>query len=122
VSVRVLVVDDQVPYRQAMAAVVEATAGFVVVGGASSGEDGLVQCEQLRPDLVLMDVNLGGIDGVETTRRMRAGATPPVVLLLSTYDAEEGESQVQACGAAGYIPKAELAPDRLTTLWASATR
>lgn len=122
VVVRVLVVDDQLPYRQAMSAVVSAMAGFIVVGEASSGEDALVQCDALRPDLVLMDVNLGGIDGVDATRRMRAADCAPAVFLLSTYDAEEGEVQAQGCGAVGYIPKAELEPDRLTAMWASAAR
>jgi DNA-binding NarL/FixJ family response regulator len=122
VTVRVLVVDDQVPYRQAMSAVVRALTGFVVVGEASAGEDALVQCATLHPDLVLMDVNLGGMDGIEAARRIRASSKPPVVILLSTYDAEEGEGQLQACGAAGYIPKADLAPDRLTAMWESADR
>ena len=87
--VRVLVVDDQEPFRNAMAAVVEVTDGFEVVGAVASGEESLVAAEELRPDLVLMDVNLPGVDGLEATRLIRARADAPVVLLLSTYDEDE---------------------------------
>src|SRR3954465_9718875 len=99
-TVHVVVVDDQAPFRQAMAAVVGATDGFAVVGEAVSGEDSVTACSELRPDLVLMDVNLGGIDGVEATRRLRALPSPPVVLLLSTYDADAGTAFVNDSGAA----------------------
>jgi DNA-binding NarL/FixJ family response regulator len=117
-DVRVLVVDDREPYRRAMAAVVGATDGFVVVGSATTGEESLVAAEELRPDLVLMDVNLPGIDGVEATRELVARPHPPVVVLLSTYD----EDQVDAagCGAAAYVPKAAFGPDRLRAAWAEA--
>ena len=67
--VQVLVVDDQELYRRAMAAVVEETDGFVVVGEASNGESSVEASTQLHPDLVLMDVNLPGIDGLEATRQ-----------------------------------------------------
>ena len=68
-EVRVLIVDDQEPFRRAMAAVVGETDGFVVVGSASSGEESLRMAATLRPDLVLMDVALPGIDGIEATGR-----------------------------------------------------
>ena len=69
--VRVLLVDDQAPFLRAMRSVVHETAGFEVVGEASSGEQSLLAAAELLPDLVLMDVNLPGIDGVEATRRLR---------------------------------------------------
>ena len=119
-AVRVLVVDDQLPFRLAMTAVVEATDGFEVVGEAASGEDSVDACAALAPDLVLMDVNLPGIDGLEATRRIRAASPAPVVLLLSTYDAAEGEAFAAESGAVGYVTKSELAPDRITAAWASA--
>ena len=117
-EVRVLIVDDQEPFRRAMAAVVDATDGFVVVGSATTGEESLEAVAELAPDLVLMDVNLPGIDGVEATRRLGAGRGGPVVVLLSTYD----EDQVDAagCGATSYIPKAAFGPDRLADAWADA--
>jgi DNA-binding NarL/FixJ family response regulator len=120
--VRVLVVDDQAPFRRAMTAVVEETPGFDVVGHASSGEESLVIAAALLPDLVLMDVNLPGIDGLEATRRLRAGESPPVVLLLSTYDEDAGEAFVAESGAAAYVTKSAFGPDRLEDVWSAAGR
>ena len=117
-EVRVLIVDDQEPYRRAMAAVVEATDGFAVVGTAVTGEESLDAVAELRPDLVLMDVNLPGLDGVEATRRLAGRRDGPVVLLLSTYDVDQEE--IEGSGAAAYVPKAELGPDRLSAVWREA--
>jgi two-component system response regulator AlgR len=116
-EVRVLIVDDQEPYRRAMAAVVEATDGFRVAGSATTGEEALVAAAEVAPDLVLMDVNLPGIDGIEATRRLRARPGAPVVVLLSTYD--EDQVQTDGSGAAAYIPKAAFGPDRLSAVWGS---
>jgi DNA-binding NarL/FixJ family response regulator len=93
--VRVLVVDDQVLFRRVMGAVVEETDGFVLVGYAASGEESVVSAGVLRPDLVLMDVNLPGIDGMEATRRLRADAAAAAVVLLSTYDEDDWDGQAE---------------------------
>src|SRR3954454_20632367 len=121
-DVRVLVVDDQEPFRVAMAAVVEATDGFAVVGAVASGEDSVVAAHDLAPDLVLMDVNLPGIDGAEAPRQIlaepRADGRPVLVVLLSTYD--EDEFDAVGCGAAAYVPKGSFGPDRLVHEWQAA--
>jgi len=117
--VRVLVVDDQEPFRNAMSAVVEATEGFEVVGAVASGEESVTASAELRPDLVLMDVNLPGIDGIEATRTIRQLPDAPVVVLLSTYD--ECEFDHQGSGAAAYVPKGVFGPDRLVDEWDAAT-
>lgn len=119
--VRVLIVDDQAPFLRAMSAVIEETIGFEIVGEASSGEEAIETADALLPDLVLMDVNLPGIDGVEATRRLRGRPSPPVVLLLSTYDEDAGARFVAECGAAGYVTKSAFGPDRLREVWAAAT-
>jgi len=116
----VLVVDDQDPFRRAMSAVVEETEGFAVVGVVASGEESVAAAAELAPDLVLMDVNLPGIDGIEAARRISEGTTPPVVVLLSTYD--EDDFELSGCGAAAYISKAALSPARLLEVWASSGR
>jgi DNA-binding NarL/FixJ family response regulator len=121
VSVRVLIVDDQAPFRMAARMVVEATEGFEVAGEAETGEDSVEKARELRPDLVLMDVNLPGIDGLEATRRILAEGDSVVVLLLSTYEEEEYAPRAAECGAAAYIPKAVFAPDRLEQAWSAAT-
>ena len=119
--VRVLIVDDQEPFRMAARLVVEATEGFDVVGEAETGEDSIALARELKPDLVLMDVNLPGINGLDATRQILDGQSEPVVvLLLSTYEEEEYAPRAAECGAAAYIPKAVFGPDRLESAWAAA--
>jgi DNA-binding NarL/FixJ family response regulator len=120
--IRVLIVDDQEPFRLAADAVVDATDGFAVVGSVATGEASVEAAAALYPDLVLMDVNLPGIDGLEATRRiLRMNALRQiVVLLLSTYDEEDYDSRVSECGAAGYIPKSMFRSERLAAAWTAA--
>jgi DNA-binding NarL/FixJ family response regulator len=121
-AVRVLVVDDHDSFRRAAAAVVEATGGFVVAGSVASGEESLVAAQAVVPDLVLMDINLPGIDGIEATRRLRSSARPPVVILLSTYDEDDFGARARECGAAAYIAKSAFGTDRLAAVWASVSK
>jgi DNA-binding NarL/FixJ family response regulator len=116
--VRVLVVDDQALFRRVMSAVVNETEGFVLVGSAASGEESIVTARRVRPDLILMDVNLPGIDGMETTRRLRADSMAAAVVLLSTYDEDDWDGQTQECGAVAYMAKSAFGPDTLTAVWA----
>ena len=118
--VRVLVVDDHEPFRRAARAVVQEAPGFELVGEAADGEASIAAVQRLRPDLVLMDVSLPGISGVEATRRIRASAPSTVVLLLSTRDALELVSEAASCGAAAYLPKSLLSPEHLGELWSAA--
>jgi DNA-binding NarL/FixJ family response regulator/class 3 adenylate cyclase len=118
VGVRVLIVDDQRPYRDAAKAVVEATEGFEVVGEAGSGESAVDLAAELDPDLVLMDINLPDIDGIESTRRILAGSPRTIVVALST---ESGfATRAVANGAAAFISKSDFDPDRLAEAWATA--
>lgn len=119
-DVRVLIVDDQVPFRDAARAVIALTDGFAVAGEASTGEESLEQAERIRPDLVIMDVNLPGIDGIEATRRLTSSPAAPVVILVSTYDEEDFARRASASGAARYVPKSEFGPDTLLDTWAAA--
>ena len=120
-TVRVLIVDDQEPFRLAARMVVDATDGFEVVGEAETGEASVEMARELSPDLVLMDVNLPGISGLDATRQILAErADPVIVLLLSTYEEEEYAPRAAECGAAAYIPKAVFGPDRLEAAWADA--
>ncbi len=121
--VRVLLVDDQPAFLQAMIGVVQETPGFEVVGAAASGEESVGLARALRPDLVLMDVNLPGIDGLEATRRLRKDANhSPVVFLLSTHDEDVGDSFTAESGAATYMTKSSFGPDHLQDRWSTVAR
>ena len=120
-SVKVLIVDDQAPFREAARAVVEATDGFAVVGESDTGEASVSATRELHPDLVLMDVNLPGINGLQATREILKDSNGVVVvLLLSTYEEEEYGPKAAECGASAYIPKSKFEPDRLSAAWSSA--
>lgn len=117
-AVTVMIVDDQAPFRMAARMVVQLTDGFDVVAEAETGEASIDMAAQLHPDLVLMDFNLPGIDGMEATRRIRASsANPPVVVMLSTYEADEYGPRAVEAGAAAFIPKSDFDPDRLLAAW-----
>ncbi|MGH2571878.1 MAG: response regulator [Actinomycetota bacterium] len=121
-AVRVMIVDDQPPFRQAARMVVEATEGFEVVGESETGEESIELAKTLNPDLILMDVNLPGINGLEATKRILQGSADRViVLLLSTYEEEVYAPRAAECGAATYIPKSAFGPDRLAEAWLKAT-
>jgi DNA-binding NarL/FixJ family response regulator len=120
--VRVLVVDDQDVFRRALAAVVDETDGFAVAGFASSGEESIEVAAALAPDLVLMDVNLPGIDGIAATRLLAARTPHPPVVLLSTYEEADFGGRAAECGALAYVTKSAFGPDRLRAVWAGAGR
>jgi two-component system invasion response regulator UvrY len=115
--VRVLIVDDQRAFRTAATAVVESVDHFEVVGALETAEDALSNIEQLRPDLVLMDLNLPGMDGVQASHLLRRRHPEIVVVLLSSYDEAEFADLITDCGATAYVPKAAFGPDRLEELW-----
>jgi len=122
-AVNVLIVDDQEPFRMAARMVVDATDGFEVVGESETGEDSVEKARDLDPDLVLMDVNLPGINGLDATRQILADSdSRVVVLLLSTYEEEEYAPRAAECGAAAYIPKSAFEPDRLAQAWEAASK
>lgn len=113
-----LVVDDQLPFRRAARTVVELTPGFDMVGDAASGAEAVELVATLQPDLVLMDINMEPMNGVEATRRITTSAPDTVVVLLSTYDADDLPADARQCGAAAYFHKEEFGPAVLTEVWA----
>lgn len=120
--VRVVIIDDQAPFREAARLVVELADGFEVVAEAASGEEGVEQVQQHAPDLVLVDLAMPGIDGIEATRQIRALPNPArVVVLLSTYDPDEHRDRARAAGAYDFVAKGSFTPDLLEELWSAAT-
>ena len=110
---RVVIVDDQAAFRSAARMVVDMSDGFEVVGEAETGEEAVAMVAALSPDLVLMDVNLPGIDGLEATRQIVTSGSKARVLVLSTYSATEYESAAQDAGASGFMSKDDFGPDSL---------
>ncbi len=113
----VLIVDDQMPFRTAARSVVGATPGFEVVGEAKSGEAAIEQVTALSPQLVLMDINMDGMSGIEATRRITDAHPGTKVILLSTYDADDLPADARTCGAVGYVHKEQFGPDVLVRIW-----
>lgn len=114
--VRILIVDDQESYRSAVRMVVSLADGFEVVGEANSGELGVEMAFGLRPDLVLMDINMPGMDGLEATRIITE-KHGPMVLMLSTYEAGEYAKRATGVGAIGFLTKSDFNPVALAAAW-----
>jgi two-component system, NarL family, invasion response regulator UvrY len=115
--VRVWVVDDQASFRVATAAAVAATEDFTMAGNCETGESAIELIPDGSAGIVLMDIHMPGIGGIEATRRIRAAHPDLIVLLTSTYDVEDLPPEVASCGAAAYLHKEHLTPDVLTRLW-----
>ena len=113
--VQVIVVDDQAPFRAAARRVVAATAGFELAAEASSGEEAIALVSAIRPDLVLIDVHMPGMGGIELARRIADGTR---AILVSSSNAEELPKEAMSSGAAGYIKKDDFGPHALRAAWA----
>jgi DNA-binding NarL/FixJ family response regulator len=117
-AVGVLVVDNQALFRATASAVIEATQGFEALGEADSGTAALAALEQLDPALVLLDVRMPGLDGIETARRIATVRPHVVVVLISAEDPDDLAPATLGCGAAALVGKRDLSPRLLRRLWA----
>ena len=116
--VGVLVVDDQLIFRHAARDVIEAAwPDFVLLGEAGSGEHALAAMAELDPDLVLVDVRMEGMDGIETARRLHAANPEAVIVLVSIEDPLNLPGEVGFCGAADLVRKQDFRPSLLRRLW-----
>lgn len=118
--VRVLIVDDQETFRSVARLVVELSEGFEVLAEAATGEEAVEVVGTTTPDLVLMDINMPGIDGIEATRRITADGSQVRVIVLSTYEAGEYEPRALEAGAIAFISKEAFDPDALAAAWDAA--
>ena len=118
VDVGVLVVDDQPFFRDAARAVLETLAGFSVIGEASSGLEAVSVVATLRPQLVLVDVRMPGMNGVEATRHIMVRRPETVVVLISSDDFSDSASTARSCGAAAFVRKQDFGPRFVRALWA----
>jgi DNA-binding NarL/FixJ family response regulator len=115
VDCTVLIVDDHPSFR-ASARVLLESEGFQVIGEAVDGASAVVEAYRLRPQLVLLDVQLPDIDGFDVAARLTGDADSPTVILVSSRDGSDFGPLVSRSGARGFVPKAELSGERVQEL------
>ncbi len=104
-KIRIMIVDDQSLLRRGLAALLNRNPDMEVVGEASSGEEALRMAAELKPDVILMDVRMPGMDGVTATRELVRSGTAAGVIILTTFDDDEYIFEGLAAGARGYLLK-----------------
>ena len=114
--IRVLLADDQVLVRTGLRTILEDAGGFDIVGEAGDGSEAVARSAELDPDVVLMDVRMPNLDGIEATRRIRAQPQPPRVLVLTTFDLDEYVYAGLRAGASGFLLKDALAADLVSAI------
>jgi len=117
VALAVLVVDDQAPFRAAAKAVLRRAEGFELAGEACSGPEAITLARELHPALVLMDINMPEMSGIEATRQIVAADPDVVVILCSTYELADLPADASTSGARAYVNKERLGADTLRRLW-----
>ena len=111
----VLIVDDHPSFRSSARALLQAE-GFEVVGEAEDGASAIAAARELKPNLVLLDVQLPDTDGFHVAARLTANGVAPAVILVSSRDGSDFGPLVARSGARGFVPKAELSGDRVQEL------
>ena len=106
--IQILLVDDAPAVVKVMARLLSRIEGVSIVGKATSGGDALWQTQRLRPDLVVMDLEMPGMNGLEATRRIKALERAPQVVILTLHDDPEYQTAAAAAGADGFVSKSEL--------------
>ena len=110
-----LIVDDHPSFRASARILLEAE-GYSVVGEAPDGQTAITEAQRLRPDIVLLDVQLPDIDGFGVAEKLQGLPQPPAVILVSSRDGADFGPLVERSGARGFVPKAELCADRVEAL------
>jgi DNA-binding NarL/FixJ family response regulator len=117
--VRVLTVDDHAPFLKVAQELIVATPGFESAGEAHSAEEGLAAVSEHDPDLVLVDIHMPGMSGIEMATEIDRLGDGPVVVLITAQDLAQLPASAQACGAAEIVSKQALGSGALKRLWAA---
>ena len=118
--IRVALVDDQAIVRAGLARILAPEDGFLVVAECADGREAVEHLPALHPDVVLMDIRMPALDGIAATAKLRAGAEPPVILVLTTFDEDEVLWGAIEAGAAGFVLKDSSAEDLIAAVRAVA--
>ena len=113
-----LTVDDQPPFLEAARALIASTPGFELAGEATSGAEAIAAVEALEPDMVLLDIRMPGLDGIETAQRLHDAHAETVVVLVSGHDLDDVQVLAEQSGAVAVVLKERLQPTLLRSLWA----
>ena len=120
-SVRVLIADDHRLFAEAVRAMLSTDERIEVVGLAESGDEAVTQADDLEPDVVLMDISMPGLNGVEATRRIVATRPGARVLMVTGSDAQEDVEAARSAGASGYMTKDRIAGELVVAILDAAT-
>ena len=107
-AIKTLIVDDNASFRRRVSELLTSEPDIAVVGEAADGREALRKARQLEPDLVLMDVRMPGMNGIDATRQLRREVPEIQVIILTTYDLKEYREAAVASGASGYVVKSFL--------------
>ena len=117
-NVRVMVVDDLPSFRRVARTVIAATVGFEVVRDAASGPEALAFADQLDPDLVLVDIRMSEMGGIEAARRLHESHPHAVIVLISLDELPDAAFALASCGAVAFVRKQDFGTSTLRRLWA----
>ena len=113
-TTRLLLVDDHAVVRSGLRLLLEAQPDLVIVGEAENGEEAIRRTAELQPDVVLMDIEMPGMNGIEAARRIKTQSPGASVLALTMYEDDQYFFEMLRAGASGYVPK-RAAPDELAS-------
>jgi DNA-binding NarL/FixJ family response regulator len=116
-ALSVMVVDDQAPFRLAARAVIRRSEGFELVAEAGNGVEAVALANEVHPDVVLMDINMPEMGGIEATRQITTELPGTFVILCSTYDVTDLPPDAASSGARAYVHKEQLGAKTLRRLW-----
>ena len=113
-QIRLLLADDHAVVRSGLRMLLQAQPDMIIVGEAETGQEAIRRVAELSPDVVLMDIEMPGMNGIEATRRIKADAPAAAVLALTMYEDDQYFFEMLRAGASGYVPK-RAAPDELVS-------
>ncbi len=113
-DISIAIVEDNHDIRHALEQIIEMADGYSLAGSYNSGEDALLKIPQIKPQVVLIDINLGGINGIEVVKLLKKNMTEVLFMMCTIYEEDEKIFEALSAGASGYILK-KTAPDKLLT-------